>query len=59
VTSAHFSAELQELKGDLYLAGNESVKARAAYQAALETGNGSALLQMKLDNLPTPAAPKE
>lgn len=59
VTSAHFSAELQELKGDLYLAGNESVKARAAYQAALETGNGSVLLQMKLDNLPTPAAPKE
>ena len=53
-----FIAEVEELKGDLYLARNEPDKARTAYQTALTTGRGGALVQLKLDNLP-PAKPKE
>lgn len=51
-----FTAEVEELRGDLYLARNEPDKARLAYQTALTAaGSGGALLQIKLDNLP-PAA---
>jgi predicted negative regulator of RcsB-dependent stress response len=51
VSNDSFTAEREELKGDLYLARHQTDQARTAYQAALATGNGSALLQMKLDNL--------
>ncbi|MEE4376354.1 MAG: tetratricopeptide repeat protein [Candidatus Competibacteraceae bacterium] len=46
-----FSAELEELKGDIYLSRNELEKARAAYEAASRAG-GSSFLQLKLANLP-------
>jgi predicted negative regulator of RcsB-dependent stress response len=54
-----FTAEKEELKGDLYLARNDPGKARLAYQAALTNSSGNALVQMKLDNLPAPTASKE
>lgn len=72
VTTASLIAEREELKGDLYLAGADLTKARAAYSAALAVHGGNPLLQLKLDNLtpataesvvaappPPPAAPSE
>jgi predicted negative regulator of RcsB-dependent stress response len=59
LTSAKFTSELEELKGDLYLALNEPAKARAAYQNALSAGSSNPLLQMKLDNLPASVASQE
>jgi predicted negative regulator of RcsB-dependent stress response len=59
LTSAKFASELEELKGDLYLALNEPAKARAAYQNALSAGSSNPLLQMKLDNLPASVASQE
>jgi predicted negative regulator of RcsB-dependent stress response len=57
IDNTAFTGELEELKGDIYSAQNQSDQARSAYEAALaaqgQSGGGS-LLQMKLDNLPTP-----
>jgi predicted negative regulator of RcsB-dependent stress response len=52
VTDTSFTAELENLKGDLYVARNQLAKARAAYQAALGASGGNVMLQMKLENLP-------
>lgn len=57
VSNPSFTAELEELKGDLYLKRNDPLKARAAYEAArtaLGSSGGGTLLQVKLDNLPSP-----
>lgn len=54
VTTATLIAEREELKGDLYLAGNDAAKARAAYVAAQTASGGNPLLQIKLDNLSAP-----
>ncbi|MCB1713819.1 MAG: tetratricopeptide repeat protein [Candidatus Competibacteraceae bacterium] len=59
VLSATYSAEQQELRGDVLLAKNEIDKARAAYQAALASqglGTQNVALQLKLDNLPASGA---
>ena len=53
VTSTSFTAEIENLKGDLYMARNQLAKARAAYQAALGASGGNPMLQMKLENLPS------
>jgi predicted negative regulator of RcsB-dependent stress response len=55
VKNTAFTAEREELKGDLYMARNDPAKARQAYQAALAARSGDVLVQMKLDNLPPPA----
>ena len=55
VKNTGFTAEQEELKGDLYVTRNDPDKARRAYQAALAARSGNVLLQMKLDNLPSPA----
>ena len=57
VLSASYSAEQQELRGDLFLAENNLEQARAAYEAALaaQGGGGNPLLRLKLENLPPPA----
>ena len=50
-----WTAEAEELKGDIYLADNQFEMARTAYQAAQAAagpGGSSSLLQLKLDNLP-------
>jgi predicted negative regulator of RcsB-dependent stress response len=52
VTGTGFTAELENLKGDLYVARNQLAKARAAYQTALGASGGNPMLQMKLENLP-------
>jgi predicted negative regulator of RcsB-dependent stress response len=55
VTNKAFSGEVEELKGDIYLAQDKPEQARTAYEAAraaLGQSGGGALLQMKLDNLP-------
>lgn len=57
VESKSFTAELEELKGDIYMAQNQPDQARTAYQAALAAqgvSGGGTLLQMKLDNLSSP-----
>ena len=48
-----FKATVAELKGDVYVAKNESEQARSAYQAAVDAGGleNNSLLQIKLDNL--------
>ncbi|HHW78383.1 MAG TPA: tetratricopeptide repeat protein [Xanthomonadaceae bacterium] len=56
VTTASLTAEREELRGDLALAGNDAAKARTAYAAALAAGGGTSLLQLKLDNLAPPSA---
>ncbi len=53
ITTASLSAEREELKGDLYLAGNNPEKARTAYAAALAASGDNRLLQFKLDDLAT------
>ncbi|MCB1921140.1 MAG: tetratricopeptide repeat protein [Candidatus Competibacteraceae bacterium] len=64
ITTSSLTAELEELRGDLYLAGKDIEKARTAYAAALAAGGTNRILQIKLNNLtaPTPetviAAPK-
>jgi predicted negative regulator of RcsB-dependent stress response len=66
VATASLSAEREELKGDLYLAGNQPDQARTAYAVALAASGGDRLLQLKIDNLtmatsdtvvPAPSAP--
>jgi len=56
VNTASLTAEREELRGDLYLAGNDPAKARTAYAAALAAGGASPLLRIKLDNLAAPTA---
>ena len=51
VTSANWSAEREEIKGDLWVASKQPEKARTAYAAALVAKSGNRLLQLKLDNL--------
>lgn len=54
VTGSGFSAEREELMGDIHLAAGDTEQARTAYQAALAAagpGAGS-LLELKLDQLP-------
>lgn len=56
ILSASFTAEQEELKGDVYAAKGQTEQARNAYQAALAArgpGADSELLRWKLDNLPT------
>ncbi len=48
-----FAGVYNELKGDLYVAMTQVGEARTAYQAALKAGQGSPLLQFKLDDLTT------
>lgn len=52
VDNSAFTAELQELKGDVYVGKRQFDKARSAYQTALDARGGDQYLQMKLDNLP-------
>lgn len=56
LTDTAFTAQQQELNGDIYLAKGDKGLARTAYQAAADAGGISASpnLQMKLDDL-TPA----
>ncbi|WP_448548819.1 YfgM family protein [Thalassotalea fusca] len=51
--AASFTAAVEELKGDVYLAQDKKELARNAYQAALgvESQAGNQALQMKLDDL--------
>ena len=51
IKTASLTAEREELRGDLYLAGKNTDKARTAYTSALAASGGSAILQLKLDNL--------
>lgn len=51
VTSANWSAEREEIRGDLWVASKQPEKARTAYAAALVAKGGNRLLQLKLDNL--------
>jgi len=56
VENLSFTAEQDELRGDLYLARDEPERARDAYQAALAALGESAnrtLVEMKLDSLPS------
>jgi len=46
-----FSAQVAEIKGDVYLSQGDLDKARAAYSQALEKNTANGLLKMKLDNL--------
>ena len=56
VATGSLNAEREELRGDVYLAGNDPAKARTAYAAALAAGGGQGLLQLKIDNLAGPTA---
>jgi len=56
VNTASLTAEREELRGDLSLAGNDLAKARTAYTQALAAGGASPLLRIKLDNLAVPTA---
>lgn len=57
ISDPSFLAEVEELKGDIYMARNQPDKARNAYQIALATVEPTGyatLLQLKLDSLPPP-----
>ncbi|MBZ4193147.1 MAG: tetratricopeptide repeat protein [Candidatus Contendobacter sp.] len=56
VATASLNAEREELRGDVYLASNDPVKARTAYAAAMAAGGSQGLLQIKIDNLAAPTA---
>ncbi len=56
VNTTGLTAEREELRGDLHLAGNDPAKARTAYAEALAAGGVSPLLRLKLDNLAAPTA---
>jgi predicted negative regulator of RcsB-dependent stress response len=58
INNANFTAQIQELKGDIHSARNQWEEARNAYQAALAASGpagNTQLLQIKLNNLPSPA----
>ncbi|WP_374088687.1 YfgM family protein [Methylomicrobium lacus] len=59
-TKAGFAASYDELAGDLYVAMDRIDEARTAYQSALNSGDQSPLLKIKLDDLtagePVPVA---
>lgn len=50
---ASFKAQVEELRGDIYVAQGRSADARSAYQAAVDEGGAesSPALQMKFENL--------
>jgi predicted negative regulator of RcsB-dependent stress response len=49
---AGFTAQVEELKGDIYLVKEDKDNARLAYQAAVDASdNTNPVLQVKLDNL--------
>lgn len=50
-----FAASYAELEGDLYVAMDRLDEARAAYQNALKTGQATAFVQFKLDDIASPA----
>ncbi len=50
-TSANYSANFDELVGDLYVALDRLDEARTSYQNALRNGQPSPLLQFKIDDL--------
>ena len=50
----NFTANYEELKGDLYLALGRQGEARTAYEKALRDGLASPLLQFKIDDLTAP-----
>ena len=51
VTQKAFSAQVNEIKGDIYQAQGNIDKARVAYSTAIEEKENNTLVQMKLDNL--------
>ncbi|MCP5424504.1 MAG: tetratricopeptide repeat protein [Gammaproteobacteria bacterium] len=57
VQDQSFNVELEELRGDLYLARKQPEEARTAYQAALSAG-GNNFLQLKLADLAPPKQEK-
>ena len=62
VDSGTFSGRYNEVRGDIHVALGDVESARDAYNAALITEEGNLvdrnLVQMKLDQLPAPAAPQ-
>jgi predicted negative regulator of RcsB-dependent stress response len=54
-TTEGFSANYDELQGDIYVALDRLDEARTAYQSALRTGQATPLVQFKLDDLAAPA----
>jgi predicted negative regulator of RcsB-dependent stress response len=50
-----FSANYDELQGDLYLGLERYDEARNAYQSAIRSGQATPLVQFKLDDLTTSA----
>jgi predicted negative regulator of RcsB-dependent stress response len=56
VSNDAFSAQVSELKGDVYQLQGKFDDARLAYSSALEKNANNPLLQMKLDNLAVAAA---
>ncbi|NOQ36032.1 MAG: tetratricopeptide repeat protein [Methylococcaceae bacterium] len=50
-SSESFSGSYDELTGDLYVALNRLGEARTAYQNAIRAGQGTPLLQFKLDDI--------
>lgn len=57
ISNEGYVARVAELKGDVYLAQGDATKARMEYQKAADNGGleGNNLLQMKLDDLTSPA----
>jgi len=53
-SSQGFSADYEELTGDLYVALDRNGEARTAYQNALRQAAASPLIQFKLDNISAP-----
>ena len=54
-TTEGFSANYDELQGDLYVAMDRLDEARNAYQSAIRTGQSTPLVQFKLDDIAAPA----
>lgn len=53
-SAQNFSASYEEIKGDFYVSLDRQGEARTAYQNAQRNGQGSPLLQFKLDDLAAP-----
>ena len=53
-TKSGFSASYDELSGDLYVAMDRLDEARTAYQNAVNSGDPSPLLKIKIDDLTAP-----